>query len=186
MLLILFPIKIALHLINNYEKIKDGTYITKYSIIYESLKADQLEILNLNAIMIIRRIIFGVSVILLSYSPYTQVIINSISSYTICFLIIYYKPYQSKVDNIMNLYIEVNTFLILTVIVAFIYEDLPESLYDTIEWILVILIYMSIIVPALVNISILIYKIIRKIRQSKNQGSTINISDIQVVVDKTL
>ncbi len=75
-LLMLSPIILALYVIKNHEKIKDGTYGTKYSIIYESLQRDQLEILLLNAIMITRRIIFGVSVILLSSSPYIQVIIK--------------------------------------------------------------------------------------------------------------
>jgi hypothetical protein len=86
----------------------------------------------------------------------------------------------------MNLYIEANTFLILSVIGAFIYEDMPNSLYDALEWMLVILIYASIMVPALVNLLLLIYKIIMKFRQSNNQDKTIDISHIEVVVDKTL
>jgi hypothetical protein len=103
------------------------------------------------------------SLVLLYSSPYIQVILNSISSYAICFFIIYNKPYQSKLDTIMNLYIEVNTFLILSILGALIYEDLPTILYNTIEWILVVLIYMSVMVPALVNLLLIIYKITYKI-----------------------
>ena len=136
------------------------------------MKTNQLEILLLNSIMIIRRIIFGMSLVLLYCSPYIQVILNSISSYAICFFIIYNKPYQSKLDTIMNLYIEVNTFLILSILGALIYEDLPTILYNTIEWILVVLIYMSVMVPALVNLLLLIYKIIMKIRSQNNHEKT--------------
>jgi hypothetical protein len=163
-------------LIKNHEKIKDGTYGTKYSLIYESLKTDKLETLLLNSIMITRRIIFGVSVVLLSSSPYILVIINSISSLTIWYFILFFKPYQSKLDNRMNLYIEVNTFLILSVIGAFIYEDLPTSLYDTIEWTLVVLIYMIVMVPTLVNIVLLIHNIIMKTRRPNREKRTIDIS----------
>ncbi len=158
-----------MHLIKNHEKIKDGTYGTKYSFICESLKTDKLEILLLNSIMITRRIIFGVSVILLYPSPYIKIILNSISSCAIWYFILFFKPYQSKLDNRMNSYIEVNTFLILSVIGAFIHEDLPTSLYDTIEWILVFLIYMIVMVPTLVNIVLLIHNIIMKIRRP-NRG----------------
>ncbi len=83
-------------------------------------------------------------------------ILNSISSYGISFFILYYKPYNSKLDNIMNLYIERNTFLILSVIVALIDEDLPTSLYDT-RMDLSSSIYTSIMVPDLVNLYLLIY-----------------------------
>jgi cellulose synthase/poly-beta-1,6-N-acetylglucosamine synthase-like glycosyltransferase len=74
----------------------------------------------------------------------------------------------------MNLYIEVNTFLILSVIGAFIYEDLPTSLYDTIEWTLVVLIYMIVMVPTLVNIVLLIHNIIMKIRRHNREKMTGN------------
>jgi hypothetical protein len=76
----------------------------------------------------------------------------------------------------MNLCIEVNTFLILSVIGAFIYEDLPTSLYDTVEWTLVVLIYMIVMVPTLVNIVLLIHNIIMKIRRPNRGKMTIDIS----------
>lgn len=69
----------------------------------------------------------------------------------------------------INLYIELNTFLILTVIAPFIYDDLPAYLYDGFELTLVVLIYTSIMIPALINISILIYNIIINLRQRTNQ-----------------
>jgi hypothetical protein len=52
----------------------------------------------------------------------------------------------------MNLYIEFVVFLIFSIIGAFIYEDLPTQLYDIAEWSLVVLIYCSIMIPALVNL----------------------------------
>jgi hypothetical protein len=54
----------------------------------------------------------------------------------------------------MNLYIEFVVFLILSIIGAFIYEDLPTHLYDITEWSLVVLIYCSIMIPALVNLTL--------------------------------
>ena len=52
----------------------------------------------------------------------------------------------------MNLYIELVVFLILSIIGAFIYEDLPTHLYDMTEWSLIVLICCSIMIPALVNL----------------------------------
>jgi hypothetical protein len=177
---VLSPIKLTLFYIRNYDKIKDGTFSTKYSILHESLKTDQLEILLLSVIIIIiRRIIFGVSVILLHSSPYIQIMLNSIASYAIFIFTLYFKHYKINFDSIMNLYIELNTFLILSAVGAFIYEDLPTYLYDMMEWTLVVLIYMSIMVPALLNIAALIYRIILKCRRTPNSIVGDAMTDIQ-------
>ena len=100
----------------------------------------------------IRRLVYGVSLILLYSSPYIQVIVNSSFSCGICYFIFILKPYKSKLDYAMNLYIEIVVFLILSIIGAFIYEDLPTQLYDMTEWSLIVLIYGSIMIPALVNL----------------------------------
>ncbi len=110
--------------------------------------------------MMIRRIAYGVSMILLYPSPYIQVVINSIFSFSICFFIIIYKPYISKLDNILSLYIEVITFLILSLIGAYIKQDLPNNLYEMFEMIIVILIYMTIAIPAFISAIILVKDII--------------------------
>ncbi len=100
----------------------------------------------------IRRLVYGVSLILLFSSPYIQVIVNSSFSYGICYFIFTLNPYKSKLDYAMNLYIEIAVFLILSIIGAFIYEDLPTHLYDMTEWSLIVLICCSIMIPALVNL----------------------------------
>ncbi len=68
---------------------------------------------------------------------------------------IYTQTLKTKLDYAMNLYIEFVVFLMLSIIGAFIYEDLPTHLYDITEWSLVVLIYGSIMIPALVNLILL-------------------------------
>jgi hypothetical protein len=63
----------------------------------------------------------------------------------ICYFLFILKPHKSKLDYAMNLYV----FLILSIIGAFIYEDLPTHLYDITERSLFVLIYCSIMIPAL-------------------------------------
>lgn len=94
--------------------------------------------------------------ILLYPSPYIQVVVNSSFSCGICYFIFMFKPYKTKLDNIMNLYIEVVTFLILSIIGVFIYEDLHTTLFNLADWSLVVMIYLSIIIPALTNLMILV------------------------------
>jgi hypothetical protein len=94
--------------------------------------------------------------ILIYPSPYLHVVINSSFSLAIWYYMIIFKPYKARVDNLMSLYVEFNIFVILSVIGVFLYEDLNSSMYDISEWRLVVLIYMSIIVPAVINILLLI------------------------------
>jgi hypothetical protein len=70
----------------------------------------------------------------------------------ICYFIFILRPNKSKLDYAMNLYKEFVVFLIIYIIGAYIYEDLPTHLYNITEWSLVVLIYGSIIIPALVNL----------------------------------
>lgn len=143
-----------LYLIRNFENIRDNGANPKFSILYENFKNDMIERLFVNLLEILRRLVYGVNLILLYPTPYIQVILNSSFSFAICYFIFILKPYKSKIDHIMNLYIEFVIFLILSIIGAFIYEDLPTQLYDITEWSLVVLIYSSIMIPALVNLII--------------------------------
>ncbi len=52
----------------------------------------------------------------------------------------------------MNFYIEFLTFWVLSIMGAFIKEDLSSNLYDIADWSLVVLIYSIVIVPAIVNL----------------------------------
>jgi hypothetical protein len=147
-------------MIRNYEKIKDNTLISKFSVLYENLKTDKIEYLLVNILLLLRRIVYGVNMILFYSSPFIQVVINSSFSFTICYYILIFKPYKTRLDNIMNVYIELITFWIFSIIGAFIKEDLSRDLYDLAEWSLIILIYSIIMIPALVNISISIKDLI--------------------------
>jgi hypothetical protein len=146
---------------------------TKYKVLYENLSINHVNHLLLNILMMIRRIVYGVNMIILYPSPYIQVTINSIFSFSICFFIIIYKPYRYKLDKFMNLYVELNSFLILTIIGAYIKEDLPYNIHESCELIILVLIYMSITIPALVNAFILLKDIIlylrRYFRKSRNE-----------------
>ncbi len=147
-------------MIRNYEMIKDNTLISKFSLLYENLKTDEIEHLLYNIVLLLRRIVYGVNMILFYSSPFIQVVINSSFSFTICYYILISRPYKTRLDNIMNFYIELITFWIFSIIGAFIKEDLSRDLYDLAEWSLIILIYSSIMIPALVNISISIKDLI--------------------------
>ncbi len=57
-----------------------------------------------------------------------------------------------------------NTFMILSVVGVFIKEDLYSGLYSIADWGLIIFVYLSIMVPALVNILLLIRSFVIKCR----------------------
>ena len=110
--------------------------------------------------------------ILFYSSPYIQVVINSSFAIAISYYIFIFNPYKAKLDNAMNLYTEFNTFLCLTIIGAFLNEDLSSNLRDVAEWAFVIFLYMSILVPALVNILFLIKNILSKLKSNKRKDRT--------------
>jgi hypothetical protein len=122
--------------------------------------------------------------IVLYSTPYIQVVLNSSFSIMIWYYMLIFNPYVSKLDRYMSLYIEFITFLILSIIVSFTYEDLASDLYDIAEWSIIILIYLSIMVPNLVNLVITIKYFIDwlKVRYRKRHvRSTINtISKYQI------
>jgi hypothetical protein len=151
---------VFLYLIRNYEKIKDNTLASKFSVLYENLKTDKIQYLLYNIVLLIRRIVYGINVILFHSSPFIQVVINSSFSFTIYHYILIFKPYKTRLDNIMNFYIEFITFCIFSIIGAFIKEDLSGDSYNIAEWSLIILIYSSIVLPAVVNIVISIKDLI--------------------------
>lgn len=162
-MILICPIKLFLFYLKYYESIRDNKIEAKYEILYINIKTDKIEYLLLNILLILRSIVYGVNMIVLYSSPYSQVVINSSFSFSIFYFIFIFKPFKNRLDNMMNLYIEFNTFLILSLMGAYIYEDLSDILYGLAEWALVILIYMSIIMPTLVNTIILIKNFILKL-----------------------
>jgi hypothetical protein len=72
---------------------------------------------------------------------------NSISALNIGLFILIYKHYATKFQKYLNFYLELNTLLILIIIGAYIKEDLYYSLYNKLEWSLMILISCSITIP---------------------------------------
>ncbi len=127
---------------------------SKLSILYQNLKAENTERLLLSILQIVRRLVYGINMILFHPSPYIQVVINSSFSCSLCYFIILNQPFKKKLDNIMNIYIEFITFCTFSILGAFIYEELHSYLYNIAEWSLIILIYLSIMGPALLSIII--------------------------------
>ena len=74
----------------------------------------------------------------------------------------------------MNFYLEFVTFLILSIIGAFIKEDLSTNLYDFADLTLVVLIYSIIIVPAIVNLIISIKDLILYFKRRSRRGRDTN------------
>lgn len=151
---------------------QDTEFESAFSILYENLKVDNIEHLLLKIIDLIRRLVFGISMVIFYKSPYMQVVVNSSISSSICMFMILYKPYKTKLDNMMNFYIEFNTFCILSSFGAFIYEDLPRDLYSVTEVIVIILIYLIIMIPAIVDIGIFIKKFILYIKRRNERQIT--------------
>jgi hypothetical protein len=138
--------------------------------LYENLRAENVETLLLNAIEILRRIVYGFGMIILYKSPYTQIILNSIFSFTIFHYTLIHKPYQKRLQHIISLYTEMINFMILSVIVAFMYDGLPKYLYEYAEWGLTILLYLSTLIPCVLNIIISIRDIISWLKRRCNRA----------------
>ncbi len=127
----------------------------------------------MNIMDLIRRLVYGINMIIFYHSPYIQVVINSSISFSTFIFMILYQPYKKRLDNILNIYIEFNTFCILSAIGAFIYEDLPSYLYNISVEIAIIMIYLIIILPAIVNITISIQNFILWLRRRNKVTTTL-------------
>ncbi len=157
-------------MIRRYEKIKNSTLTSKIEVLYDNLKTESIEYILLHVLLIIRRIVYGVNIILFYASPFIQVVINSSLSFACFHYISLLKPFKTQIDNIMSIYIEFITFLILSIIAAFIKEDLSSDLHKIADWCLVILIYSSIMVPALFNLVISIKDLIIYFKTTSGQN----------------
>jgi hypothetical protein len=163
-------------LIRNLQKIRDNSANPKFSILFQNLKVDKIEGVYIHILEILRRLLYGINMILLYPSPYIQVILNSSFSFAICYFILLYKPYKTKLDNIMSFYTEFTTFLILSVIGAFIDEDLSRTLYDLADWSLFLMIILSIMIPAVVNLFVSIKNFLTWVRARYIRSPTQKVS----------
>jgi hypothetical protein len=69
----------------------------------------------------------------------------------------------------MSLYTELINFMILSILISFLDDGLPIYLYEYAEWGLIILLYLSILIPALANIIVSVRDIIRWLKRRCNQ-----------------
>jgi hypothetical protein len=169
----LYPILLFIYLVKNFEKIKNKDLSPKFSILYEHLNTENIENLLAPIIDILRRLLYGVNMILFYSSPYIQVVINSVSSFVVFHYYFVYRPCSKKFDNIMNLYTEINNFLTLSFIGAFISEDLPNNMNYVAEWSVIILIYLSIMGPTMINLILSIRDLTLWIRARNRRGDAI-------------
>ena len=168
------PIALFLFYLKNIETIKANN-LPKYEILYSHIKTENIDFLLLNILNMIRRIVFGINIVLLYSSPYIQVMINSCFSFAICYFIIFYNPFKTSFDHRMNIFLEVNIFLIQCILGTFIYEDMSTDLYEIADWSIVVLLYMSILVQALANIVYTVAELTLKCRKRKADKTAISI-----------
>jgi hypothetical protein len=179
MLLLISPIILFLYYLRNLEKIQSNTADTKYKILFQDLKSDSIDSLLLKIIQMLRKHLYGINLIFLYDSAYIQVIINSIFSFCILHYLIYYKPYTNRKDLLINIFIEGNTFLILSLIGAYLKDKMNDIIYKMIEICISILLYGILIVPTAINLVLDIRAIVIKYkdrcmnnRQTHTTGQT--------------
>lgn len=165
--------------LKNLEEIKGNTADSKYSALYIQLRTDSIDTLLLNNLMMIRRLVYGVNIVYLYDSPFIQVAINSTISCAYVHFLIVYKPYKTKWDNMMNLFIEGNIFLILTLIGVFIHQNLPSEIYQITEVSLVVLLYMSTSVVTIINFILDVKKAINMLKAKCTKQQQIEISTMR-------
>ncbi len=158
-----------LYYLKNIEKIQSSTADNKYKILFQNLKSSSIDPLLIKVIQILRKLAYGVNLICLHDNAYIQVIINSSFSLCILHYMIYHKPYASKKDLVINIFIEGNIFMILSLIGAYLKDDLWGIIYKLLEIGIIALLYGSILVPASINLLFDIRIIIEKFKTRGTQ-----------------
>jgi hypothetical protein len=155
-MLVCSPIRLLLFYLKNYHEINENIFDIRYKVLHTNLHSDAIDYLFYNIFYLSRRIVYGVVMILLSSAPYIQVVINSSFSIGIAYFLIIFKPFKSKIDNYMKIYIEVNNSIIISLTGLFLTEKLPNRLYEVAEWTIVILTYAGFALPTLVRVIIIL------------------------------
>jgi hypothetical protein len=129
---------------------------------------------------ILRRIILAISILFLGQSPYIQISINSVSSFSILIFYISYKPYKESKERFLAIFNEGCFFIVTTSIYILLKEDLSDIALHSIDWSISGVLYVSVFIPFLVDLFDLLKALYRVlIRRSVKPRSVTHAVDPQ-------
>jgi hypothetical protein len=158
------PIIAFMVILDYSNQIHTPDFISNFNTLYEEFGTDIYSSI-FNVIFLIRRFIYAVCLILLSSSPYFQLLINSLSAFIPFIYIIVYRPYKERADNILNGITEGFTFLQMTLMFILL-GDLSENQEFYLDWFIVLCLYASFLIPVAFQTVMTIKKFLGKVMES--------------------
>lgn len=151
-------------------RFEENEFFTKFSVLYSQCDLDKEYFFTAILLFAIRRLLFSISILILGSSPYIQVSINSACSASILLSYIFNNPFKKRKDRYIEIFIETCIFISLSCLAISIFDLINR---DVLDWVMVVVLYGSILLPTLVNLFLLVRKLYNKCR---NRGKTIQIS----------
>ena len=154
------PIFIAFFLKMNADSLMIPSFKQKYESFYSSIRISSRGALYLNSMFTIRRLLFSMSLVLLSHFPILQIFFQFFLSYIMLKYLIDTRPYDEPILNRLELFNEICILIInyhLLVFTSFISDD---NLQYKAGWSIIIFTFSNI----LVNMMIVFYNTFKKLK----------------------
>ena len=163
----LTPIFFLNIILNSSDALTEENFETNCSSLYDEYGKDLDKVLY-NMIFLIRMYIFAVCLLFLGSSPYMQLCVNSLASFLPFLYIIQHKPFRTKSDNILNGFTEGCIFIEMTLLFACL-KDMSKDREYYYDWALVILLYISFLVPVAYQTLMSVWNILKKFISPKEE-----------------
>jgi hypothetical protein len=155
------PFLLLMAILKYSSRIDNPDFKRKFSSIFEGYKPSDVKLIY-NVIFLARRFLNAICIVFLGSSPEFQILVMSIISYYSFWHILYFRPYYSIRENIINCFTEGCMYLAMSLL--FIYNfDIGDVLKEYIDYLVVVLLYLSFLVAVSVNLVGVIIKILKKI-----------------------
>lgn len=181
------------YMIGNYEVMKTKEDDSNIVILYEEINyKETIENCLFTVLFLIERLIYAACIVFLDESPYIQVAILSITSYTMLILMIKHKPYYERARNIIKIYVGICVFLVYSGIGLYLNNwKLNEKVYEIGDLVLCGLVVSSVAVPFCIQLPDLMKQVLQFFRSlvsnTKNKltksDPVITINDVVIRVD---
>jgi hypothetical protein len=154
----------------------------KIKILYQEIDYEEaLDNCLFNVFVLIERLIYASCIVFMDESPYIQISILSITSYTMLILMIKYRPFNKRARNIIKIYVGICVFLVYSGIGLYLNSwRLYEKVYEIGDLVLCLLMISSISVPFCIQLPDLIKQIWQVLRSLGSKTSS-NLTKADVV-----
>lgn len=165
MLCILFPLFLFSFILKYSTRFTETEISSRFNVLYSQYDISKEYYFSGILLFIIRRLIFGVSILILGQSPYIQISINSACCAGIILSYICYNPFKTRKDRYIEIFAETCIFISMNCLVVSMFNIANP---DAIDWVLVIALYGSILIPSIVNLILVIRDLYLRCKGNKD------------------